>query len=523
VGQFALALKLYKVMMPSKAQMHSMVEEGKSSKPTRSYLYNAMLNWNSLFVMLIAVALAACALHHGDDSSKPTPIIYFPEAATTSVYSSETTLPLNKNSSFPYLGKASSSFEISPYPSGPRCVVTPYGWGIDDSSQILSAVERCGINGTITFPAPYVYTISRRIYMKLENARLEIFGTLSFTADLLYWIDNSFRIEFQNQSTAWIVEGHDFEINGGGWAKGGVDGNGQAWMTRAAGQSNQFGRPVTLSIYNSTNVTVSDFSIRQPQFWSFWVQDSSYVELINIYINGTNTDPAGNSSNYETNIDGLDTMRVNYLTAKNWLFHGGDDCLAPKGNSTNMVFTNLTCIGGGIAFGSIGQYKDSPDYITNVTASNISASQSISPVTGGASVAGGAYFKSWVGVSEGQPPQGGGGGTGKVSNVSFSGLTTQGVSQAIFINKCYYKVADQANYCDTSTLEFEDLDFKHVRGTVKGGVGIALNCSAAAPCKNIAFEDVELSMAANESARPIVTCVNADGVTGVTCNSTLTG
>ncbi len=49
--------------------------------------------------------------------------------------------------------------------------------------------------------------------MKLEHARLEVFGTLSFTPDLNYWIDNSFRVEFQNQSTAWIVEGHDFEID----------------------------------------------------------------------------------------------------------------------------------------------------------------------------------------------------------------------------------------------------------------------------------------------------------------------
>ena len=66
-----------------------------------------------------------------------------------------------------------------------------------------------------------------------------------------------------------------------------------------------------------------------------------------------------------------------------------------------MIFRNLTCVGEGIVFGSIGQYKDSPDYITNVTASNISVSQSISPLTGRATVAGDAYFKSWVGVEEG--------------------------------------------------------------------------------------------------------------------------
>lgn len=454
--------------------------------------------------------------------AQSTSTFLFPQEASTSVYSPQTTLPYHKNASYPHLGQApaEAAFPESPSPRGPRCIVTPLGWGQDDSSQILAAVEKCGINGTITLPAPYVYTVSRRMYMKLENARFEIFGTLSFTPDLSYWIENSFRVEFQNQSTGWIVEGHDFEINGGGWMQGGVEGNGQAWMTHAAGHSNQFGRPIVISIYNSSNVVVTNFSIRQPMFWSIWVQDSYNVEISKVYIDGTNTDPYGNSSNYETNIDGLDSLRVDHLLIQDWQFHGGDDCLAPKGNTTNMVINNMTCVGGGIAFGSIGQYVDSPDYILNVTASNITVSQDINPRTGGASVSGGAYFKSWVGKEEGEPPQGGGGGTGRVSNVSFTGLTTHNTSQAVYINKCYFKVPDQSNYCDTSTLEFANLSFADVKGTVNGKVGVALNCSAAAPCENIRFADVALTNLG--TGKPVNgTCVNAQGVEGLVCNSTI--
>ncbi|UJO21503.1 Putative galacturan 1,4-alpha-galacturonidase A [Fulvia fulva] len=348
------------------------------------------------------------------------------------------------------------------------------------------------------------------MHMKLQNARLEVFGTLSFEPDLLYWIQNSFRIEFQNQSTSWIVEGHDIEIDEGGWAQGGVNGNGQAWMTRTQGRSNQFGRPIPLTIFNSTNVSVKNFSIRQPQFWTFYAQDVQHLEMSGIFINGTNTDPAGNRSNYETNIDGFNGVRVNHARLADWYFHGGDDCIALKGNSTNFAISNITCLGGGIAFGSIGQYKESPDFVSNVTAQDISVAKDIRPPTGGAGVSGGAYFKSWVGVEAGQPPQGGGGGTGRVDNITFTGLSVQNVTNAIFVNKCYFKVPSQAQHCDTSTLVFGDLTFSNVSGTVKGSTGVSLNCSAAAPCQDIKLEDVRLASVANKSVA--LTCVNAKGL-----------
>ncbi|KAJ9475803.1 Polygalacturonase [Pseudozyma hubeiensis] len=395
-----------------------------------------------------------------------------------------------------------------------ECIVKPLGWGRDDSSQIQEAVLRCGNGGTITLPAPYTYTIANRMYMKLNHARLNVHGLLSFTPDLGNWIGESHRVEFQNQSTAWIVEGNNYHISGGGWQQGGILGNGQAWYGRAAGQSNQFGRPISISLYNSTNATIDHFSFYQPQFWSMWVQDSKNVHINNIYINGSNTDPAGNSSNYATNIDGLDTMRVDGLHLANWNFRGGDDCFAPKGNTTNVVLRNFTCVGGGIAFGSVGQFPGSPDYITNVSVSDIKVSGEVSKLYGGAKPAGGAYFKSWVGVSMGKPPQGGGGGSGRVSNVTFKNLEVDDTTQAVFINKCYYKVKAQADFCDTSKFQFDNLSFHNVTGKVLSPDGINLNCSAVAPCHNVTFSSVDVSSAVtNKTAAVVLT--NTVNVTGV--------
>ncbi|CAO1612573.1 unnamed protein product [Parajaminaea phylloscopi] len=406
------------------------------------------------------------------------------------------------------------------------CKVIPHGWGRDDAPQIMAAAQKCGHGGTIELPAPYVYSINSRMDMQLVRARLHVHGTLAFSPDLDYWIQNSHRIEFQNQSAAWTLHGHDFVVDGGGWRQGGIDGSGQAWYSWAQGQSNLYGRPMPMVIHDSYNVTVRNFSFRQVQFWTLYLQDCDDVLLEHIYINGTNTDPRArvNGSNYEINVDGLDTLRVNRLTARHWAFHGGDDCVSPKGNSTNMHFHNFTCEGGGIAFGSVGQYADAPDYIANVSVSDVyvgAPSQS--------KPAAGAYFKSWVGVAAGKPPQGGGGGRGHVSNVTVSNLRVNGTKYAAFVNKCYFKVPSQAAFCDTSELTFEGLSFHNVSGTVTSddhGAAVSLNCSAAAPCRDIRLSDVHVHAGgrggkegknSKNSQESRVSCVNVVGLTGAEC------
>ncbi|TIA40494.1 pectin lyase-like protein [Aureobasidium pullulans] len=412
------------------------------------------------------------------------------ECASRTPTASQATLPLHLGPTCPTSSSLATSAE--PHIVHTQCEVVPLGWGRDDAPQILKAVELCGNGGTITLPAPYTYTISSRLYMRLTHARLNVHGLLSFTPDLGYWIENSHRVQFQNMSTAWIIEGIDLIVDGGGWQQGGINGNGQA----------------------CTNVSINNFAFYQPQFWSVWAQDSRNITMNNIYIIGTNTDPAGNSSNYAINVDGIDTMRVDQMRLENWTFQGGDDCFAPKGNSTNMVLRNFTCIGGGIAFGSVGQYPGHPDFITNISVSDIRVSQKIDTKYGGAAVAAGAYFKSWVGVEMGNPPQGGGGGTGRVSNVTFDNLIVENTTQAVYINKCYFKVPAQGAYCDTSTFEFQNFNFNNISGTVRTPIGVNLNCSQAAPCRELKFSELNLRQSkTNKTA--IAVFENAQNVFGL--------
>jgi len=194
----------------------------------------------------------------------------------------------------------------------------------------------------------------------------------------------------------------------------------------------------------------------------------------------------------------------------------GDDCIAYKGNSTNITVRNVTCNGGnGIAFGSIGQYPDRIDNIWNVYMSDVTLLPSEEVRLSGA-----AYFKAWVGVNlGGPPPNGGGGGTGLVKNVTLENFYFTDADESLYLQSCLtYSSVNVTEYCNTSTLVFEDVVAKNFVGTTSGldnGTVVDLSCSPAAPCVNFTFIDWNVTVPA--PYRPSYTCTNAVGIVGLTC------
>lgn len=96
-----------------------------------------------------------------------------------------------------FLGTSSEAFAFSQ-----QCIVTAQGGGKDDAPNVLAAVTKCGKGGSILLPSKN-YTIAQPITTHLEHASLELHGYLSFTPDTAYWVANSYRFPFQNQSIAW--------------------------------------------------------------------------------------------------------------------------------------------------------------------------------------------------------------------------------------------------------------------------------------------------------------------------------
>lgn len=110
----------------------------------------------------------------------------------------------------------------------------------------------------------------------------------------------------------------------------------------------------------------------------------------------TNSKPARNT-------DGANTMFSDRITFRRWEIENGDDSIAAKANSTNILIED--CIfrdGQGVAIGSIGQYYGQFEIVENVLVRNVKqyGSNYI------------ARIKTWTGEQNQWPPNGGGGGIG---------------------------------------------------------------------------------------------------------------
>ncbi|KIY49723.1 pectin lyase-like protein [Fistulina hepatica ATCC 64428] len=392
-----------------------------------------------------------------------------------------------------------------------QCVIKPLGYGRDDTNQVEAAIAKCGHYGTTVFQ-PGSYNITRKMTWDLVHSHVDLHGLLNFVPDIEYWLnaDNTYRVVFiQDQASWFVLTGHDYIVDAHN--TGGIQGNGQPWWeyyenhTREDGD----GRPISLTIYKSSNAAVNNFLIESPPFWCNAIAESHDVVYDGMNCNATNSNPAYYGQNA-----GIDFYRSNRVTAVNWqastenAITNGDDCIAVKGNSTNVFVNNLTCYGGnGIAFGSLGQYWNLSDYVENVLIEDVKIlriNESIQP-----NMEYGVYFKSWTGEIVGVPPTGGGGGTGLVTNVTVRNVYLDQADDALALYQ-----TNSGNSSETpSTLMFADLRFVNWTGAISSDELVSLACSPAVGCWNITFEDWDVTVPSGENATS--SCSNAYDVEGL--------
>lgn len=184
-----------------------------------------------------------------------------------------------------------------------KCVVKaggdPKG---DDAPAILDAFTQCKSDGHIIFENTTYYVGTVMNTTGLQGVDVEVNGTLLWSDDVQYWLQNSLPVGFQNQSSAWIFGGDDVHFYGHGF--GTLDGNGQVWYDYNAGRSNLHGRPHAITISQSTNSVVEGLRFVQSQMWTMTVARSERVLLQDIYVNSSAA--PGRDFRSIVNTDGVD-------------------------------------------------------------------------------------------------------------------------------------------------------------------------------------------------------------------------
>ncbi|KAK7932310.1 glycoside hydrolase family 28 protein [Apiospora marii] len=378
------------------------------------------------------------------------------------------------------------------------CVVEPAANGSDSAPAILEAFERCGHNpagdasqrGKVVFKNETYHIQSVMNTTGLCNVDVDLQGTLLWDQNIPYWLNHSLPVGYQNQSSAWLFGGENVHWDGHGY--GTLDGNGQVWYDFVNGTNNYPGR----------------IRFVQSQMWTVTIIHSENILMEDIYVNSTDTKQEVGFDFSSLNTDGADTVYANNITFRRWVVDNGDDSIAMKANSTNILIEDCRFHTGlGIAIGSIGQYDGEFEIIENVTARNIQILDQMRY---------GVYVKTWTGRVAGYPPNGGGGGLGYAANMLFQNFTLDGATGIFAVTQCT-SYNDATGGCDTSEFHVRDLVLDDWHGTAVSDVVAAVQCSAARPCTGIEIKGIDIVDTVNGTAPASYLCDNVSGPQGFAC------
>ncbi|KAL1857444.1 hypothetical protein Daus18300_010417 [Diaporthe australafricana] len=394
---------------------------------------------------------------------------------------------------------------------GNTCVVQPAPNGADSAPAIIEAFEKCGHNdaanrGKVVF-INETYTIKTVMDTTgLTNVDVDHQGTLLWDQNITYWLDSSLPVGYQNQSSAWLFGGEGVRWDGHGY--GTLDGNGQVWYDYINGTNNYPGRPHSITYTGVRDTVIENLRFVQSQMWTMTIIHAENVLLENIYVNSTDLEHPVGFDFSSLNTDGADTVYANNITFRNWVVDNGDDSIAMKANSTNILIENCDFYTGlGVAIGSIGQYDGQFETIENVTIRNITINKNMRY---------GAYVKTWTGNTTGYPPNGGGGGLGYAANITFSDFRLKDSSGIFAITQCTsYNSASGG--CDTSEFNIRDLRLLNWAGTAASDVVSDIQCSAASPCTGIVLDGIDIIDSVNNTRPANYLCDNVVDPKGFNC------
>jgi len=242
-----------------------------------------------------------------------------------------------------------------------------------------------------------------------------------------------------------------------------IDGQGSQWWDIRR-QDPSKDAPKLFQVQGGQNLTITNIRLQNSPMYHITLKSTKDVLVHNVTIYSPADAP---------NTDGIDPGDATDITIRNCSVDTGDDNIAIKSNSTNILVEDCYFASGhGSSIGSIGE-DNSYGYVENVTMRNI--------VFNGTTNC--ARVKTWQG------------GTGYVKNITFSGLTLINVENPIIIDQYYCPSSQHPGPCSNSSkaVAVSEINIIQVKGTQTKGYAGSFNCSDAIPCQKIYLQDISIS------------------------------
>ncbi|KAF7798867.1 hypothetical protein EIP86_010095 [Pleurotus ostreatoroseus] len=317
---------------------------------------------------------------------------------------------------------------------------TLHASGSDDAPAFLAAAKNASCS-TVSIPKGTTLNIETKMDMtELQNKHIDLGGTIQFAPNLPYWTGNAFFFSFQDQLAFWLLGGTNITLDGGGT----LDGQGQAWYDAFA-KNSSLGRPIILTVYQATDVTVENIRMINSPEWFNLVNEGEQVTYRNVTLSAVST-----SKNQAKNTDGWDIFRSNNVIIENSNINNGDDCVSFKPSEYDIV--------------------------ENVTAQHIIMSNAQN----------GARIKAWAGKNVG---------SGIVKNITFTNFTETNVDNPVIIDQCYETSSSDCEKYPSNTL-IQDIWFDSITGTSSGkekAVVASLSCSPDGRCSSVFVNDLSIT------------------------------
>ncbi|OWM86971.1 hypothetical protein CDL15_Pgr016007 [Punica granatum] len=187
------------------------------------------------------------------------------------------------------------------------------------------------------------------------------------------------------------------------------------------------------------------------------------------------------------NTDGIHVALSENIKIQNSTIATGDDCISLGPGSKKVEVLRVKCgPGHGISIGSLG--KSHPYDVSGITVRNSRFDGTDN----------GLRIKTWAPSLK-----------SKVHDIIFEDVIMNNVRNPILIEQQYCPSGN----CDkskASSVQIQDVWFKHIRGTSQSQAAVNLQCSSLYPCKNINLADINLSYKGLKGAAN-ATCLNVQG------------